>query len=154
MTLSELNNDLPGLDRLSKYKKRMRKLWQETRDPRCKKTVNWISKSIRRMTLKKALERWETKLANTKLTPPAIWPIAKSLTNRDRPRAPTAIHGLLGLQYHPVDKTNETADCLENQFTTRQMCEENHERQVEARVQALLEAVDSDPPERIRPCDL
>jgi hypothetical protein len=33
ITLSELNNNLPGLDRLLKYKKRMRKLWQETRDP-------------------------------------------------------------------------------------------------------------------------
>jgi hypothetical protein len=36
ITLSELNNDLPGLDRLLKYKKRMRKLWQETEDPGCK----------------------------------------------------------------------------------------------------------------------
>jgi hypothetical protein len=33
ITLTELNNDLPGLDRLLKYKKRMRKLWQETRNP-------------------------------------------------------------------------------------------------------------------------
>jgi hypothetical protein len=106
------------------------------------------------MTRKKALERWETKLANTELTPPGIWPIAKSLTNRDRPRAPTAIHILLGLQYHPVDKTNAIADCLENQFTPQNLCEENHERQVEARVQALLEALDSDPPKRIRRCDL
>jgi hypothetical protein len=39
-TVSELNNDLPGLDRLLKYKKRMRKLWQETRDPGCKTDVN------------------------------------------------------------------------------------------------------------------
>jgi hypothetical protein len=54
------------------------------------------------MTRKKALEQWKRKLANTELTPPAIWPIAKSLTNRDEPRAPTAIHGLLGLKYHPV----------------------------------------------------
>jgi hypothetical protein len=45
ITLSELNNDLPGLDRLIKYTKRMRKLWQETRDPGCKKAVNWVSKS-------------------------------------------------------------------------------------------------------------
>jgi hypothetical protein len=50
ITLSELNNDLPGLDRLLKYKNRTRKLWQETRDPGCKKAVNWVSKSIRRMT--------------------------------------------------------------------------------------------------------
>jgi hypothetical protein len=86
------------------------------------------------MTRKRALERWQTKLANTELTPPAIRPIAKSLTNGDGPRAPTAIHGLLGLEYHPVDNANATADCLEN-----------HERRVEARIQALLEAVDSGP---------
>jgi hypothetical protein len=68
--------------------------------------------------------------------------------------APTAIHGLLGVQYHSVDKANAIADCLENQFTPHVLCEEIHERRLEARVQALLEAVDSDPPERTRPCDL
>jgi hypothetical protein len=87
------------------------------------------------------------------LAPQAIWPIAKSLTNWDGPRPPTAIHCLLGLKYHLVDKANTIADCLENQFTPHDLCEENHERRVEARVQAL-QAVDSDPPERIRPCDL
>jgi hypothetical protein len=34
------------------------------------------------------------------------------------------------------------------------MCDENHEWQVEAKVQALLETVDKSPPQRIRPCDL
>jgi hypothetical protein len=121
ITLPELNNDLPGLDRLLKYKKKMRKLWQETRDPGCKKAVNLVSKSIRRLTRKKALERCETKLASTELTPPTIWPIAKSLTNSDGPRAPTAIHGLLGLKYHPVDKANAIEDCLENQFTSHDL---------------------------------
>jgi hypothetical protein len=72
----------------------------------------------------------------------------------DGPRAPTAIHGLLGLKYHPLDKTNAIADCLENHFTPHDLSDENHERQVEARVQALLKADDSNPPERIRPCDL
>jgi hypothetical protein len=62
--------------------------------------------------------------------------------------------GLLGLKYHPLDKANAIADCLENQFTPHDLCEENHEQRMEARVQALLEAVYSDPPERIRPCDL
>jgi hypothetical protein len=42
ITLSELNDELPGLDMLLQYKKRMRKLWQETRDPGCKKTANWV----------------------------------------------------------------------------------------------------------------
>jgi hypothetical protein len=93
----------------------MKKLWQETRDPGCKTAVNWVSKAIRRMARKKALERWETVLANTKVTPQAIWPIAKSLANRDGPRAPTTIHGPLGLKFHPQDKANVIADCLENQ---------------------------------------
>jgi hypothetical protein len=80
------------------------------------------------MIRKKTLEQWETKLENTELTPQAIWPIAKSLTNRDGPRAPTAIHGLLGLKYHPEDKANAIADCLENQFTPHDLCDENHEQ--------------------------
>jgi hypothetical protein len=106
------------------------------------------------MIQKKTLEQWETKLENTELTPQAIWPIAKSLSNRDGTRAPTAIHGLSGLKYHPEDKANAVADCLENQFTPHDLCDENHDERVEARVQALLEAADSDPPKRIRPCDL
>jgi hypothetical protein len=69
--------------------------------------------------------------------------------NRDGPRAPTAIHGLLGLKYHAVDKGNAIADCLENQFTPHDLCEETPERLVEARVQALPEDAD-----RIKPCDL
>jgi hypothetical protein len=66
--------------------------------------------------------------------------------NRVGSRAPTAIHGLLGLKYHPEDKAYAIVNCLGNQFTPHDLCDENHERQVEARVQALLEAVDSDPP--------
>jgi hypothetical protein len=58
-------------------------LWQETRDPACKTAVNWVTKSIRRMTREKALERWETKIGNTEVTPQAIWPIAKSFLKRE-----------------------------------------------------------------------
>jgi hypothetical protein len=146
ITLTDLTRDLPGLDRVLKHKKRMRKLWQETRDPGCKTSVNPVSKAIRRMIRKRTHEQRETKLANTEITSQAIWPSAKSLSNRDGPREPTAIHGLLGLKYHPVDKANATADCLENQFTPHDLCDENQERLVEARVQALLEAADSGPP--------
>jgi hypothetical protein len=46
ITWTALNSNLPGLDRLLKYKKRMRKLWQETRDPGCKTAVNRVSKKI------------------------------------------------------------------------------------------------------------
>jgi hypothetical protein len=33
ITLLDFNNDLPGLDRLLKHKQRLRKLWQDPRDP-------------------------------------------------------------------------------------------------------------------------
>jgi hypothetical protein len=152
--VSGLKNYLPGLDRLLKHKQRLRKLWHETRDPACKTAVNWVTKTIRRMTRRKALERWETRIWNCEVTPHAIWPVTKSLMKRDGPKAPTAIHGLLGLKYHPLEKTNATADCLENQFTPNDLCDENHERRVEARVQALLESVENSPSERVRPCDV
>jgi hypothetical protein len=69
--VSEVNTDLPGLDWLLKQKQRLRKLWQETRDPACKTAVKWVTKAIRQMTHRRALERWETKIANTDVTPQA-----------------------------------------------------------------------------------
>jgi hypothetical protein len=47
---------------------------------------------------------------------------------RDEPKAPTAVHGPLGIIYHPNEKANVIADCLENQFTSHDLCDENHER--------------------------
>jgi hypothetical protein len=104
VTLSDMNSDLPGLDRLLKHKRKLRKLWHETRDPACKTAVNWVVKTIRQITRKKALERWETRIANCEATPQALWPIAKSLLKRDGPKAPTAIHGSSRLIFHPLDR--------------------------------------------------
>jgi hypothetical protein len=105
------------------------------------------------MTRKKALERWETKIGNADVTPQAIWPIAKSLLTRDGPRAPTAIHGVSGLKFLPSEKANAIADCLDIQFTTHDLCDENHERRLETKVQALLETVDKNPPQKLRPLE-
>jgi hypothetical protein len=65
------------------------------------------------MTGKKALERWETKISNTEVTPQAFSSIAKSLLKRDGGRAPTAIHGSSGLKFHSSEKVNSIADSLE-----------------------------------------
>jgi hypothetical protein len=129
----------------------MRKLWQEIRDPGCKTAFNWVSKAIRRMIQKKTLEQWEIKLANTELTPQEIWLIAKSLSNKDGRRAPTDIHGLSGLKYHPGDKANAIADCLENQITPHDLYEENHDElwRLESKLCSKLQIVT--PPERTRP---
>jgi len=48
------------------------------------------------------------------------------------------------------EKANVTADCLENQLTPHDLCDENNKRRVVATVQALLETVDNSP-ERLRP---
>jgi hypothetical protein len=91
------------------------------------------------MTRIKAFKRWETKIGNAEFTPQAVWPIAKSLHKKDGPRAPTATHGASGLKFHPSEKANAIADCLEIQFSPHDLCDENHERRVEAAVQALHE---------------
>jgi hypothetical protein len=64
------------------------------------------------------------------------------------------IHGASVLKFHPFEKANAIADCLEIQFTPHDLFDENHERRVEAKVQALLETVDKSPLQRIRPFDL
>jgi hypothetical protein len=65
------------------------------------------------MVLERALKRWETKLAHCKVTPQAIWPIAKPFS-KSRPRAPSAVFGPLGPTFHQIEKANIIADCLEN----------------------------------------
>jgi hypothetical protein len=72
-TNSDRNRGSSSLERLLKHKQRLRKLWQVTSDPACKTAVSWVTKSIRRMARKRALERWETK--RSEVTPQAIWPI-------------------------------------------------------------------------------
>jgi hypothetical protein len=73
---------------------------------------------------------------------------------RDRPRAPKAIYCPSGLKFLPLEKANGIADCLKNQFTSHDFCEENHEQWVEAPVQALSEAVDDSLPDKVIPCDV
>jgi hypothetical protein len=73
---------------------------------------------------------------------------------KDGPKAPTAIHAALGITYHPNVKANVTADCVENHFTSHDLRDENHERLVETRVQALLASVDDTPLGKVRSCDI
>jgi hypothetical protein len=112
--------------------------------------VNWVTKTFRRMTRKRALERWETKRENCEVTPQAIWPTAKSLTKRGRPKAPIAP---LGSAFYPIEKANVIANCLENLFTPHELCDTDHEPRVKAQVQALLTVADGNPSVKFRPCD-
>jgi hypothetical protein len=113
-TILDQKYETPGLDQLLKHERWLRKLWQETRDPACKTTVNWVTQNIRRMFQKRTPGRLETQLANCKVTPQAIWLIAKPFTKRGGPKAPSAVHGALGPVFHPFDNANIIAECLEN----------------------------------------
>jgi hypothetical protein len=97
--LSDLNKDLPGLKSLLTHKRRLRKPWQVTRDLAYKMAIKWVAKTIRRMTHRKALDWWETKVGNCEVTPHALWPTAKLLMKRDGPKAPTTVHGPSGITY-------------------------------------------------------
>jgi hypothetical protein len=61
---------------------------------------------------------------------------------RDGSTAPAAVHGPFGITHHPNKKSNVTADCLESQFTSHDLRNENIEQWVETRVQGLLALVD------------
>jgi hypothetical protein len=79
------------------------------------------------------------------------WPSAKSLMKRDGLKAPASVHGPLGItRYHSNEKTNVIAGSSENKFTYHDLCDENHERQVETRVQDLLASVDDTPLGKVR----
>jgi hypothetical protein len=106
------------------------------------------------MVRKRALEKWETKLENCKITPQAIWPITKSLQKRGGPKTPSAIHGPLVPMFYPIDKVNIIAACLENQFRAHDLCNCDHRRHVEAKGEAVLATVDEDIPVNFRPCDV
>lgn len=80
------------------------------------------------MTCRKALELWETKVGICEVTPEALWHFVKSLMKRDGPKAPSAIHGPLGITCHLNEKANMIVNYLENQFTSHNLCDENHER--------------------------
>jgi hypothetical protein len=85
------------------------------------------------MTHRKALEWWEAKLGYCEVTHQALLPIAKSRMKRNEPKAPTAVHGPLETANHLNEKANVIEDCLENQFTSHDLCDENREQQAETR---------------------
>jgi hypothetical protein len=51
----------------------------------------------------------------------------------------------------PNEKGSVIADCLEKQFTSHDLCEENHEPRLETTVQILLPPPDATTSQKIRP---
>jgi hypothetical protein len=152
--LSDLNNAPSDLDHCLQVKRRLQKLWHETRDSNCKTALNWVTKTIRKTARRNAIEKWGKKLSNAEISPHAVWPLEKSLKRRDKPKAPSATQSPTGFKSFPFEKANMFVDCLESQFSPHDLCEGHHEQLVVTRIQALFEAEDNDLPERVRPCDV
>jgi hypothetical protein len=70
----------------------------------------------------------------------------RSVTKRVGPKEPSTIHSPLGHIFYPFDKASIIADCVENQFRARELCDSDHRRHVQAKVEALLATVDEDTP--------
>jgi hypothetical protein len=105
------------------------------------------------MTKKMLKEQWDTKMENCEITPQVIWPMAKTMLNKDAPKFPSMIHGYSSLKFLPLEKANAIADFLKI-VSYNMICEENHEREMETTVQGTLETDDTDTPEKIKSCDL
>jgi hypothetical protein len=99
---------LPSL----RHKQGLRKLRHETRAPACKTAVNWVTKTVWRLTRRKALERGGNK--NTKLLSytSSYRTDCESRFESGWTRVPTTFHSPLGLNYHPLEKANVTAGLL------------------------------------------
>jgi hypothetical protein len=79
------------------------------------------------MALERQFEQWgRKKVGNFEITPQALWPILKLLMKRDGPKAPVTAYGPVGITYYPNKKAKMIVDCLENQFTSHDLCDENH----------------------------
>lgn len=53
---------------------------------------------------------------------------------------------VLGLTFHLLEKANVIAHCPENLFIPHDLCDNNHDRWVEARVEALFESIHKQSP--------
>jgi hypothetical protein len=73
---------------------------------------------------------------------------------RGGPKAPTTLLDPLGIIHHLNEKANAIMNCTEDQFTSHDLCEENHEGRVETRAQALLASAEDTMLGNIRPCDI
>ncbi|GFS44764.1 uncharacterized protein NPIL_354771 [Nephila pilipes] len=109
-----------------KEKNRKRKIWQETRYPPLKTEYNKLQNEIKRELKKIKNEKMESYL---KIAAPEDGSIYK-LVSRNNKKVNKVIPPLLGptgLQYSTKDKSNLTANSLQNQFTNnRTPCNDFH----------------------------
>jgi hypothetical protein len=144
--IAERKYEKPGLDLLVKQKKKAQKIMARNQGASMQNGSKLGLSKYQEDGSKRSTRKMTEKLANCEVTPQAVWPIAKSLTEKDGPKAQSAIRSPLGPICFPSHKANVTADCLENQFRVHDLCDCDHRQHVEVQVEALLATVDEDIP--------
>jgi hypothetical protein len=96
-----------------------------------------------------------SKVGNCEVTSQAVLPIAKSFIKRDgwtkgTNRCPWTFRNTIS----PERKSQRDYGLLGNQFTSHDLCDETHVRQVGSGVQDLLASIHGTPFGKVRPCDI
>jgi hypothetical protein len=73
---------------------------------------------------------------------------------RDGPKAPTAVHGPLEITYHLNKKANMIVDCLENQFTSHNLCDKTMSDRWRPEPKLCSHLQTTPHWEKLRPCDI
>jgi hypothetical protein len=100
----------------------LRKVWNLTRNLACKRQLIRLPGPSGKLPI--------VRHTNCEISSQALWSIVKSLMKKEGPKAPTIEHGPLGITYCPNKKVIVVADWLENQFTSHDLFDENHEQRV------------------------
>jgi Reverse transcriptase (RNA-dependent DNA polymerase)/Endonuclease-reverse transcriptase len=116
LTIDTESRELPINIQIALAKKRrLRRVWQHTRDPAAKTRLNRLIKEIREALFKYSTDEWHNTLDSFKPNDPKLFKIIRSLKTKKPPSNP--LQGPVGLIYDPSSKAEAFADSLERQFT-------------------------------------
>jgi hypothetical protein len=151
ITILDRKYEIPGLDHLFNHEGKLRKLWQEIRNPACKTAVNWVtrnkSRMVRKEHLKNGKQSWQTAKSHLK----QYGLMRNPLQKWGELNASSAIHSYLSPIFYRIHKANIIALCLENQFRAHDLWDCDHRLLVGAQAKTLLATVDEGIPVNFRP---
>ncbi|CAI6364321.1 unnamed protein product [Macrosiphum euphorbiae] len=110
------HKDLPQAIKIEiTKKKRLRRIWQHTRNPDAKRRLNIHTEVVRELLRVHREEEWNNLLDNLKPNDPKVYKIARSLTHKQAATEP--LLGPNGLIFDQESKSELFANSLETQFT-------------------------------------
>lgn len=105
---------IPELQPLLKYKRKLRKYYQQFRHPDTKTELNYITKKIHILIQDFRIQQLDNDIQKA-MANNNIWSITKRFKTKGKGRA-SAIQGPYGMVFSPIEKSETIADVLQNQF--------------------------------------